>query len=263
MTVWAVFCLLLYSEKGEFMGKIISVASGKGGTGKSTVCVTLGMALVKRGHSVLLIDCDSGMRGLDIMMGISKSLVFDIADAVCGNCSPEQIIYPCNHISGLSLIPAPQNAEDELSPAILKQFTDNVRSSFDYIIIDSPAGVGKGFDTAVMPADLCLVIANTEPTSLRGCVNVRKKLTDMGKDNIRLIINRFSRTSFRELAFYPDLDCIIDESGIQLIGIITEDRQVVASIQKGLAYRKKCTALEGIDRIAARLDGENVPLLIY
>ncbi len=244
------------------MGKIISIASGKGGTGKSTVCVTLGMALVKRGHKVLLIDCDSGMRGLDIMMGISKSLVFDIADAVCGNCSPEQIIYPCNHIVGLSLIPAPQNAEDELSPAILKQFTDNVRNNYDYIIIDSPAGVGKGFDTAVSPADMCLVIANTEPTSLRGCVNVRKKLIEIGKDNIRLIINRFSRASFKELAFYPDLDCIIDESGIQLMGIITEDRQVIASIQKGLAYKKKCTALEAIDRIAARLDGENIPLLI-
>lgn len=244
------------------MGKIISISSGKGGTGKSTVCVTLGMALVKRGHKVLLIDCDSGMRGLDIMMGISKSLVFDIADAVCGNCSPEQIIYPCNHIVGLSLIPAPQNAEDELSPAILKQFTDNVRNNYDYIIIDSPAGVGKGFDTAVSPADMCLVIANTEPTSLRGCVNVRKKLIEIGKDNIRLIINRFSRASFKELAFYPDLDCIIDESGIQLMGIITEDRQVIASIQKGLAYKKKCTALEAIDRIAARLDGENIPLLI-
>lgn len=244
------------------MGKIISISSGKGGTGKSTVCVTLGMALVKRGHKVLLIDCDSGMRGLDIMMGISKSLVFDIADAVCGNCSPEQIIYPCNHIVGLSLIPAPQNAEDELSPSILKQFTDNVRNNYDYIIIDSPAGVGKGFDTAVSPADMCLVIANTEPTSLRGCVNVRKKLIEIGKDNIRLIINRFSRASFKELAFYPDLDCIIDESGIQLMGIITEDRQVIASIQKGLAYKKKCTALEAIDRIAARLDGENIPLLI-
>ena len=169
----------------SILSKIISIASGKGGTGKSTVCVTLGMALVKRGHTVLLIDCDSGMRGLDIMMGISKSLVFDIADAVCGNCTPEQIIYPCNHIAGLSLIPAPQNAEDELSPAILKQFTDNIRDNYDYIIIDSPAGVGKGFDTAVLPADLCLVIANTEPTSLRGCVNVRKKLTEYGKDNIR------------------------------------------------------------------------------
>lgn len=244
------------------MGKIISVASGKGGTGKSTVCVTLGMALVKRGHRVLLIDCDSGMRGLDIMMGISKSLVFDIADAVCGNCPPEQIIYPCNHIQGLSLIPAPQNAEDELSPAVLKQFTDSVRDSYDYIIIDSPAGVGKGFDTAVLPADMCLVVANTEPTSLRGCVNVRKKLTDIGKTNIRLIINKFSKMSFRELGFYPDLDSIIDESGIQLIGIITENRQVVASVQKGLAYKRKCTALEAIDRIASRLDGDNVPLLI-
>lgn len=244
------------------MGKVIAVTSGKGGTGKSTICVSLGTALAKRGKKVLLIDCDSGMRGLDIMLGISKSLVFDISDAVSGNCTSDQIIYPCNHIEGVSLIPAPQNADDELSPSILKQYIKGIKDNYDYILIDSPAGVGKGFETAIAPAEQFLVIANTEPTSIRGCVNVRKKLTDLGKKDIRLVINRFLRSSFKELRFYNDLDQVIDESGIQLIAIVSENRQIVSAIQKGTAYKGSCTALSAIERLAARIEGENPPLLI-
>lgn len=244
------------------MGKIISIVSGKGGTGKSTVCVTLGISLVKCRYRVLLIDCNFGMRGLDIMTGIGENIVFDIADAIYGNCNLEQVIYVCG-LKGLSIIPASQNIEDKITPDVFKYFIDNLKQNYDYIIIDSPSGIGNGFDRAVLPADICLVIANTEPTSIKSCINVRKKLLDIGKDNIRLIINKFSRISFKKFAFYPDLDSVIDEVGIQLIGIITEDRQIISYIQKGLVYEKSCTALNAVDRIAARLDGYDVPLLIY
>lgn len=244
------------------MGKVIAIASGKGGTGKSTICVSLGTALAKKGFKVLLIDCDSGMRGIDIMLGISKSLVFDIADAVCGNCEKEQIIYPCHHIDNLSLIPAPQRSDDELSPAILDQYVSQIKDNYDYILIDSPAGVGKGFETAITPAELFLVIANSEPTSVRGCVNVRQKLEAAGKTDIRLLINRFSRQAFRELGFYDDLDQVIDETGIQLIGVVSESRQLISAIQKGTLYKGSSTALSAIDRIAGRINGDDLPLII-
>lgn len=245
------------------MSKILVVTSGKGGTGKSTIAVSLGNALVKRNKKVLLIDCDSGMRGLDIMLGISKSLVFDIADAISGNCQPEHIIYPCPYSDGLFLIPAPQNAQDELSGSVFTQFINRLENEYDYIIIDSPAGVGKGFETAVAPAQLCLVVANTEPTSVRGCANVKKRLAELGKQNVRLVINRFSRTGFKELGVYEDLDAVIDQTGIQLLGIVTENRQVVYAIQKGLSYTGRCTALKAVDNLAARIDGEARPLAVY
>ncbi|HIR03444.1 MAG: AAA family ATPase [Acutalibacteraceae bacterium] len=245
------------------MSKILVVTSGKGGTGKSTIAVSLGNALVKRNKKVLLIDCDSGMRGLDIMLGISKSLVFDIADAISGNCQPEHIIYPCPYSDGLFLIPAPQNAQDELSGSVFTQFVSRLENAYDYIIIDSPAGVGKGFETAVAPAQLCLVVANAEPTSVRGCANVKKRLSELGKQNVRLVINRFSRTGFKELGVYEDLDAVIDQTGIQLIGIVTENRQVVYAIQKGLSYTGRCTALKAVDNLAARIDGEARPLAVY
>lgn len=244
------------------MSKVLVVTSGKGGTGKSTVAASLGVSFAKRNKRVLLIDCDSGMRGLDIMLGVSKSLVFDIADAVSGNCKTEHIIYPCAHTDGLFLIPAPQKAEDELSPEVLNQFIESVEKQYDIIIIDSPAGVGKGFETAVYPAQACLVVANAEPTSVRGCANVRKRLLELNKENIRLIINRLSKRSFFKLNFYPDLDAIIDETQLQLIGVVPESAQVVSAIQKGIICTADSKALTAFDRIAGRLEGESLPLAV-
>ena len=244
------------------MSQVVVVSSGKGGTGKSTISVSLGNAYAKMGKKVLLIDCDSGMRGLDIMLGVSKNLVFDIADVVSGNCKTEHIIYPCPYIDGLFLIPAPQNVEDEISSGILKQFVKNIKDDYDIVIIDCPAGVGKSFEIAVAPASLCLVVANAEPTSVRGCEKVKKRLLELGKTDIRLVINKFSRQSFKQLNAYYDLDEVIDKTGIQLIGIITENKPVVSAIQKGLAYDGKCLAIKAINNIARRIDGENVPLAI-
>lgn len=256
--------LLLLSSFYEraVMSKVLVVTSGKGGTGKSTVAANLGVAFARRNKRVLLIDCDSGMRGLDIMLGVSKSLVFDIADVVCGNCKTEHIIYPCPHTPGLSLVPAPQKAEDELAPEVLSQFIDTVENQYDIIIIDSPAGVGKGFETAVYPAQMCLVVANTEPTSVRGCLNVRKRLLELEKDNIRLVINRLSKRNFFRLNLYSDLDEIIDETQIRLIGVVPESTQVVAAIQKGNICTDDSKALTAFDRIAGRLEGENLPLAV-
>ena len=107
------------------------------------------------------------------------------------------------------------------------------------------------------------MVANTEPTSVRGCANVKKRLAELGKQNVRLVINRFSRTGFKELGVYEDLDAVIDQTGIQLLGIVTENRQVVYAIQKGLSYTGRCTALKAVDNLAARIDGEARPLAVY
>ncbi len=244
------------------MSEVIVVSSGKGGTGKSTISVCLGNSFAKMGRKVLLIDCDAGMRGLDIMLGVSKSLVFDIADVVSGNCKTEHIIYPCPYIENLFLIPAPQNVEDEISSGILKQFINSIKKDYDVIIIDCPAGVGKSFEIAVAPATKCLVVANAEPTSVRGCQRVKSRLLEIGKSDIKLIINRFNKKSFKELNAYYDLDEVIDATGIQLLGLVTENKAVVSAIQKGTSYDCKCVTIKAIDNIAKRLEGQNIPLAI-
>ncbi len=244
------------------MDKVLVVTSGKGGTGKSTLATSIGIAFAKMDKKVLLIDCDCGMRGLDIMLGVSKNLVFDISDAVSGNCKTQHIIYPCPYIENLYLIPAPQSVEDEISGGILKKFIKNIESDYDYIIIDSPAGIGKNFEVAVIPADLCLVIVNAEPTSVRGCEYVKKRLEDLNKKNIRMVINKFSKREFKRSGAYYDLDEVIDKVGLQLLGVVEENKAVVSAIQKGVAYNKECKALKEIENIAKRINGENVPLII-
>ena len=110
------------------MDNVIVVASGKGGTGKSTVCICLSVALVKKGKKVLLIDCDCGMRGLDIMLDIEQDILFDASDAVCGNCRFDDAIYKSRHNDSLYLMAAPFDAENELSPFVFKQLVDAARS---------------------------------------------------------------------------------------------------------------------------------------
>lgn len=242
------------------MNNVIVVASGKGGTGKSTVCICLSVALVRQGKKVLLIDCDCGMRGLDIMLDMEQDILFDASDAVCGNCSFEEAIYKSKNNSNLYLMAAPFDTENELSPSVFKQLVDSVRDSFDFVIIDSPAGIGTGFITAATPADCALIVTNAEPTSVRGGVKVRKKLEALGIGNIRLVINRFDRKVFKKLGFYDDLDDVIDAAQTRLIALVPFDIRISVIMQRGAAGLNWSAVSSVFDCLALRLEGHRVPL---
>ena len=219
------------------MNNVIVVASGKGGTGKSTVCICLSVALVKQGKKVLLIDCDCGMRGLDIMLDIEQEILFDASDAVCGNCSFGEAVYKSKHNENLYLMAAPFDAENELSPSVFTQLVDAVKDNFDYVIIDSPAGIGSGFVTAAAPADRALVVANAEPTSVRGACAL-----------------------FKKLGFYPDLDAVIDAAQTQLIAVVPFDLNISVVMQRGAAGIDFGYHFSAFDRLSSRLQGSLVPL---
>ena len=243
------------------MNDVIVVASGKGGTGKSTVCICLSVALIKQGKKVLLIDCDCGMRGLDIMLDMEQDLLFDASDAVCGNCTFQEAIYQSRNNQNLYLMAAPFDTENELSPSVFKQLVRSVKGSFDFVIIDSPAGIGSGFVTAAAPADSALIVTNAEPTSVRGGVKVRQKLEAMGIENIRLVINRFDRKVFRKLGFYRDLDEVIDATQTRLIALVPFDIRISVIMQRGAAGIDPDAANPVFDCLALRLEGERIPLL--
>ncbi len=243
------------------MDNVIVVASGKGGTGKSTVCICLSVALVKQGKKVLLIDCDCGMRGLDIMLDMDQDILFDASDAVCGNCTFDEAIYKSTNNENLYLMAAPFDTENELSPSVFKQLVDSVKNSYDYVIIDSPAGIGSGFITAAAPADRALIVTNAEPTSVRGGVKVRKKLEAVGIKNIRLVINRFDKKMFSKLGFYDDLDDVIDETQTRLIALVPFDLKISVIMQRGAAGIDSSASSEVFDRLALRLEEKRVPLL--
>ena len=244
------------------MGKVTVITSGKGGTGKSTVTAGLGAALVRRGNRVLIIDCDAGMRGIDLMLGVSGELVFDIADIVGGNCPPSSAVYPCKTVPELYILPAPQNVHDEVSPYVMKRLVRVLQKYYDHVLIDCPAGIGSGFETAAAAAERALIVANAEPLSVRGSEKVRQKLRKLYIPEIRLLINRFNERKFRRLGAFPDLDSIIDQTGARLVGIVPEDQRAAAAAQRGEPMEGKLKAVYALERIAARLDEVDVPLEI-
>lgn len=242
------------------MSQNIVLASGKGGTGKTTVTVNLAIALCRQGKKVLLMDCDCGMRGLDLMLGLDENLVFDTSDVIAGNCFTGDAIYPYPPIEGLFLMPAPMDSEDEIAPQVMKQFVDTIKDNYDYILIDAPAGVGSGFVTAITPADRAIIVTNPEPTGVRGALNVRKSLLKHNINDIRLIINKMNVKNFAKLNLYKDLDEVIDLCETQLIGIVEDDYRLVTFSQGGKPNLNDTSSADVFQRIADRVMGKNVQL---
>lgn len=244
------------------MSQVIVVASGKGGTGKTTVSTSLALALVRKQNKVLVIDCDSGMRGTDMMLGITDRLVYDVSDVISGTCNYSDALYECNGAKGLYTLAAPISAEDEISPQVMKQFVDEHKNDYNYVIIDAPAGVGTGFEAAAISADRALIVVNTEPTSIRGGINIKNKLLELGITDTRLVVNRFDKERFLSTKLYSDLDEVIDTVGVQLIALIPEDVRIAALSQRGLLATNWASSSVVFDSLVQRLLGENIPLTI-
>ena len=244
------------------MKNVIVVTSGKGGTGKTTVCAGLAAAIARTGKRVLIIDCDSGMRGIDMMLGISDKLVYDISDIISGGCEYNEALYKADSELQLYCVAAPLYADDEVSPSLVREFVEKAKNDFDWILIDSPAGTGSGFQSAASAADMAIVVINAEPISIRGCQNIRKKLEDMRIDNRRLVINRFDAERFRKMGIYEDLDEVIDEAGMRLIGLIPEDVRVTSLSQRGALVNNWSSSSLIFDTITKRLNGTDVPPVV-
>lgn len=248
--------------RDKIMCEVIVVASGKGGTGKTTVCAGLAVALAKDSKKVLIMDCDSGMRGVDMVLGIADKLVYDISDIVSGGCEMNDAIYRASAELQLYCVAAPLYADDEVSPSLIKEFVEKARGDFDYILIDSPAGTGSGFVSAASGADRALVVINTEPISIRGCKNIKARLDELKITDQRLVINRFDKERFFKMDLYEDLDAVIDEAGIRLIGLIPEDVRIIALSQRGALTDNWSKTGIVFDAMARRLSGTDVPIVV-
>ena len=241
------------------MGAVTVITSGKGGVGKSTVSAGLGCALARRSRRVLLIDGDAGLRCLDRMFGIDDRVVFDISDIISGNCEPIRAIYPCA-VPGLFVLPAPARADRVVAPELMRRLVPILARYYDHILIDCPAGVGKGFDSATDCVQRALVVATPDPVCLRDSDRVRLLLLKKGVTAQRLVINRFHYAGFIHSELYDDLDSVIDSAGIRLIAIVPEDRPMADALNGGRPFVQSRSAVMAFNRLAARMEGEPVPL---
>ena len=169
------------------MGAVTVITSGKGGVGKSTVCAGLGRVLAERRRRVLLIDGDAGLRSLDRMLALDDQVMFDISDVVSGSCEPIRAIYECG-VPGLYLMPAPYREEKVVSPHLMRQLVPILSRYYDHVLIDCPAGLGAGFESAAAAAQRALVVATPDPLCLRGSDKVRLLLTQAGISSQRLVV---------------------------------------------------------------------------
>ncbi len=236
------------------MEKVTVILSSKGGSGASFVTAGLGTALAKRGKSVLIADCGFGMREIDLMLGVSDRLVFDMGDVISENCKVENAVYPSDFADGLCVLPAPQE-NMSVSPDVLKNLLETL--DYDYILADCRCdslafGLSRYFQT--------VITVQPEPLSVRCGNRVFLKCRECGANNIRLIINRFSERDFFDKKYFADLDEVIDKVGARLLGVVPEDDILSSAFQKGLPWREKTKALYALDRIAARIDGVAIPL---
>lgn len=242
------------------MNTVTVITSGKGGVGKSTVSAGLGAALAARGKRVLLIDCDAGLGCLDHMLGVSERRVFDIADVVSGAVSPDKAVYTSSLSPNLFLMPAPGTEEDVVSPDIMRELVGVLSRYYDHVLVDSPAGVGQGFLSAVAPAKRAMIVATPDPVCLRNTARTRLCLEEAGVMQQRLIINRFSSANFRAQGYYRDLDSVIDAAGTRLIAVIPDDPVLAAATANARPAPENSAGAMALARLAARMEGNQVPL---
>lgn len=238
------------------MAKKIVVASGKGGVGKSTLTAGLGSALAGLGKRVLAIDCDIGLRSLDLILGVREQVVFDWGDLILYRCEPQQAMLKSN---GPIFLAAPLSFNEEFTRENFKELLNSFNEHFDYILIDSPAGISKGFHLAACSADMGIVVATPDEVCVRSGEIAANEMFDMNIANLRLVINRFSKKSvFRGRLL--NIDDVIDAAGIQLIGVVPEDNEIAYCAVTGQPFGQTSPAARVYKKIARRLEGENLPL---
>ena len=245
------------------VGELIAVASGKGGTGKTSVTALLSTALAQSGHKILCIDCDVGLRNLDISLGLADHCPLSFLDVLEGGYPLSQATVHPDYPS-LHFLTAPMNCPPErIDPARFADFLMDARRSFDYIFLDAPAGVDAGFKLAAACADRCIIVTGPGPAALRDAAHTGEVLELMGRKNIRLLANRIDPKLFRSMGI--TVDDMMDTAGLPLLGIIPEDPHVTLAATFNrplLKYKPRCAAAKAGLRISKRILGLPVPVQV-
>lgn len=241
--------------------KVVSMVSGKGGVGKSTLSVGLGMAFASVGKKVLLLEFDTGLRGVDIMLGITEQIVYDLGDLLEGRCNINSAIIPSPHYANLFAIVAPLSLQESMRMEDVRLLLSGLRPHFDIILMDTPAGIGSSLQIAAL-SDLSLIVATPDPVCVRDGNRVALAFAERYYRNHRLVINRVDRSLMKK-HILNDLDEVIDGVGSQLIGVLPEDDVLQLATAKGGLLPQKSMIFRVCRAIALRITGEYLPLLIY
>jgi septum site-determining protein MinD len=241
------------------MGRAIVITSGKGGVGKTTTTANLGAALAQLGHSVVLIDADIGLRNLDVVMGLENRIVYHVVDAIQGKCTVQKALIKDRRIENLWLLPASQTDDkDAVTPEDMRSLVFELKTQYDFVLIDCPAGIEQGFKNAIAGADEAVVVATPEVSSIRDADRVVGLLAAADVP-ARLVVNRIAPNLVKRGDMLSQAD-VIEILALDLLGAIPLDDQVIATTNKGVpaVLEGKSMAAKEFVRIAKALAGHEV-----
>lgn len=247
------------------MSRALLITSNKGGVGKSTIAANLSWELYLAGKKVLLLDCDLTARCLDLIFGVESELVYTLGDAVDPGCAdPTCAIYskvrsaPAD-IGCLHLVPAP-NSDEGFDFDRFKVFVRSCVEKYDFVVMDAPPGHKKMLECCVLLADIAYVISTHSRTSVRAAERCAQLMTEQGVGTVKLVINGFQTRGVLK-ATHPGIVDIIEQTRIELIGVVPYDPALATAQEQGLlAGEGKCPSAQCIKNIARRTCGETVPL---
>ncbi|MCA9884172.1 MAG: septum site-determining protein MinD [Anaerolineae bacterium] len=243
--------------------RVVTVTSGKGGVGKTTTTANISVALSRLNQRVVMLDADIGLRNLDVVTGLENRIVYDIVDVVEGRCNLRQALIKHKQFPSLYLIPAAQTRDKTaISPADMLDIVAKLKPEFDFVIIDSPAGIERGFRNAIAPADEVLIVTNPEVSAVRDADRIIGLLEAENKQPGKLVINRLKPDMVKKGEMLS-ADDITDILALDIIGIVPEDEFVIPASNSGVPVTLNEDSKAGLafQNIARRLLGENVPLM--
>jgi len=241
--------------------KVVTVTSGKGGVGKTTAVANIGVALASKGQKVVCVDGDIGLRNLDVVMGLENRIVYDLVDVVEGRCRLSQAMIHDKRVRELYLIPAAQTRDKTaISPSDMVRLCNELRPECDWVLIDSPAGIERGFHNAIAGADQIIVMTNPEISAVRDADRVIGLVEAEEKNTPQLVINRLNLAMIKR-GDMLSVEDVLDLLAIKLLGLVPEDENVIVASNRGapLTMDAKSKAGQAFDNIARRLLGEDVP----
>ncbi len=252
------------SKKQNNQGRVIVVTSGKGGVGKTTTTANIGTGLARMGYKVVLVDTDIGLRNLDLLMGLENRIVYNIVDYIEGRCKLTQALVKDKRMPNLCLLPAAQTRDKSaLNEEQMLQVTSELKEDFDFILVDSPAGIEQGFQNAVAGATEAIVVCTPEMSAVRdadriiGLLESKEEIT-----HYKLVLNRV-RPNMIKTNDMMDVDDVLEILSIKLLGVIPEDQDIIVSTNKGepIVTVENSLAGQAYRNVARRVAGEDVPFL--
>lgn len=246
------------------MARVIVITSGKGGVGKTTSTSNIGMSLARLGYSTLLIDADVGLRNLDLLLGLENRIIYTGLDVLNDVCRLEQAVIQDKRQPNLSFFPISSNrAETTITTSQVKTLIDKVKDNYDYVLVDSPAGIDNGFQTAISCATESIVIVTPEVPSIRDADRVIGILMSKNITKIHLVINRL-RPSMVKTDDMMSIEDVTNILGVPLLGVIPDSEKIIVASNRGepiVLESKNSLPRVAFDNTAKRLTGEDIDFL--